>query len=330
MAEKTKNSRLQELHSLICELGELRKGIPQFLFKDQIFRAQLVEFREKILNFRKASSNHEVEEIDFILQSPGGEPDKAFKIIRTLRNNFKVVNIIVPYWAKSAATLLALGGNTIVMDEFAEFGPIDIQIPKQKDDRPQDDEWESVLIDEASLDRIETRARIFFNQMFVNIFQDERIPVDKNTLIQYLTNLITSFYEPLVNQIDPYKIGEKRRALDICQYYAWIILNRYQPEISGNDKERLIQFLLESCPDHGVVVDYDLIRTVLKNVKYSMDLVPKPAYGYKLSEITSHLLSDNISYSFIGFVDKNLLSLSVNDSVTTKNLSSVKKQKPRK
>lgn len=46
------------------------------------------------------------------------------------------------------------------MDEYGELGPLDVQILKEMDDRP-DYESESALIDENSLNRIETRFERF-------------------------------------------------------------------------------------------------------------------------------------------------------------------------
>ena len=60
-------------------------------------------------------------EIDFILNSPGGSPADAYRIIKILHQYYEKVNIVIPFWAKSAATLLSLGGNEIIMDNLAEF-----------------------------------------------------------------------------------------------------------------------------------------------------------------------------------------------------------------
>ena len=38
----------------------------------------------------------------------------------------------MPFWAKSAATLLCLGADKIVLGEHAELGPLDVQIYEEK------------------------------------------------------------------------------------------------------------------------------------------------------------------------------------------------------
>lgn len=67
--------------------------------------------------------------LDLLPHSPGGRAEAAEKIIVVCRaystDNFRV---IVPSYAKSAATIIALGADCIVMSNSSELGPIDPQI----------------------------------------------------------------------------------------------------------------------------------------------------------------------------------------------------------
>ncbi|WP_158614324.1 hypothetical protein [Frondihabitans sp. PhB188] len=68
--------------------------------------------------------------IDVLLQSPGGDIDAAEKLIMLVRK--KVGNahlrVIVPDYAKSAGTLIALGADEVVMSDTSELGAIDPQV----------------------------------------------------------------------------------------------------------------------------------------------------------------------------------------------------------
>jgi hypothetical protein len=66
--------------------------------------------------------------IDVILLSPGGRPDAAERIVSLLRRRFKSVHFLVPHSAYSAATMIALSGDTITLHPSATLGPIDPQI----------------------------------------------------------------------------------------------------------------------------------------------------------------------------------------------------------
>jgi hypothetical protein len=66
--------------------------------------------------------------VDVLLHSPGGRPDATERIVTILRNRFKEVNFLIPHSAYSAATMLALSGNSILLHHSATLGPIDPQI----------------------------------------------------------------------------------------------------------------------------------------------------------------------------------------------------------
>lgn len=68
--------------------------------------------------------------LDLLLHSPGGNIDAAEKLITLVRKRagLATVRVIIPDYAKSAATLIALGADTIVMSDSSELGVIDPQI----------------------------------------------------------------------------------------------------------------------------------------------------------------------------------------------------------
>ena len=68
------------------------------------------------------------EAVDVLLHSPGGRPDATERLVGLLRNKFQEVNFLIPHSAYSAATMLALSGNHIILHPSATLGPIDPQI----------------------------------------------------------------------------------------------------------------------------------------------------------------------------------------------------------
>lgn len=66
--------------------------------------------------------------VDVLLHSPGGRPDATERLVNLLRSKFSEVNFLVPHSAYSAATMLALSGDCIVLHPSATLGPIDPQI----------------------------------------------------------------------------------------------------------------------------------------------------------------------------------------------------------
>ncbi len=70
----------------------------------------------------------DVDQLNLIISGPGGDGTVAEKIIELCRAYCKQFRVIVPNRAKSAATLVALGADEIVMGYCSELGPIDAQV----------------------------------------------------------------------------------------------------------------------------------------------------------------------------------------------------------
>jgi hypothetical protein len=71
----------------------------------------------------------EVDQLNLIINGPGGDGTVAEKIIELCRSHCKEFRVVVPNRAKSAATIIALGADEIVMGYCSEIGPIDAQVP---------------------------------------------------------------------------------------------------------------------------------------------------------------------------------------------------------
>lgn len=66
--------------------------------------------------------------IDLIVHTPGGLVLAAMQIARALEAHSARVRVIVPVYAMSGGTLIALAANEIVVGEFSVLGPIDPQL----------------------------------------------------------------------------------------------------------------------------------------------------------------------------------------------------------
>lgn len=69
-------------------------------------------------------------DLDLLLHTGGGDMDAAEKLITMVRNRVSTgtLRVVIPDFAKSAGTLMALGADFIVMSDTSELGPIDPQI----------------------------------------------------------------------------------------------------------------------------------------------------------------------------------------------------------
>lgn len=70
----------------------------------------------------------DTEHLDIFLESGGGDLDSAYKILNMFRTHAKKTTVIVPFFAKSAASLIALGVDELLLLKTGELGPLDPQV----------------------------------------------------------------------------------------------------------------------------------------------------------------------------------------------------------
>jgi len=64
-----------------------------------------------------------------ILTTEGGYIEVVQRIVDTFRHHYEHVTFIIPNYAFSAGTVLAMSGDDIFMDYYSRLGPIDPQVP---------------------------------------------------------------------------------------------------------------------------------------------------------------------------------------------------------
>lgn len=79
------------------------------------------------VGFMEAVNGVTERELDLILHSPGGSAEAADALMSYLRTRFDHIRVVVPLAAMSAATMMALAADEIVMGEHSQLGPIDPQ-----------------------------------------------------------------------------------------------------------------------------------------------------------------------------------------------------------
>ncbi|MBK8739497.1 MAG: hypothetical protein IPM02_08100 [Betaproteobacteria bacterium] len=71
-------------------------------------------------------------ELDFLIVSDGGDPTVAWRIVSLIRERVARFSALVPQAAYSAATLIVLGADEVVMHPNGNLGPTDPQIRVQR------------------------------------------------------------------------------------------------------------------------------------------------------------------------------------------------------
>jgi membrane-bound ClpP family serine protease len=176
--------------------------------------------------------------LDLFLHSPGGFLDSAYKIIRICKEYSNEFNVIVPLAAKSAATVICLGANEIVMTVFAELGPIDpiIQHPYKPNVR------------------VPARSIKDFFEFLSSTETGGKVPVD------------TQFKTQMSNLLDPYLIGSYQTALNSSKQIAEKLLRENALKNKPELVDAAVKTLTEYYYSHSYVIDRNEAREIGLNV----------------------------------------------------------------
>jgi len=171
-----------------------------------------------------------------IINSPGGDGNVAEKMITMCRQRFtKSFKVIVPNFAKSAATMVALGSDKILMGYLAELGPIDPQLGSP---------YAGSLIPARSfIDGLEMIRR--------NI-------KEKGDQVQ--------MYLPMLSKIEPHVIAQCQSAIDGAREFAEKWLKECMLKDTPEQAKEVARALSEGVKykTHGKVIDYTEAHDILK------------------------------------------------------------------
>ncbi|WP_297421435.1 ATP-dependent Clp protease proteolytic subunit [Thermococcus sp.] len=117
--------RLSEKHgSTVITMIHRQESIG--LFGIPFYKFISVEDSEEVL--RAIRSAPKDKPIDLILHTPGGLVLAATQIAKALKDHPAETRVIVPHYAMSGGTLIALAADKIIMDPHAVLGPVDPQL----------------------------------------------------------------------------------------------------------------------------------------------------------------------------------------------------------
>jgi len=204
----------------------------------QIARDDIIGIVELLHNVPRGSN------IDLLLHTGGGDINAAEKIVSMIRaavgkdGRFRV---IVPDFAKSAGTLIALAADKILMSDSSELGPIDPQFPRRDSDGTV--RWHSVL---NYLEAYETMCR--------------KVSADPNDVP---ASIMLSKFDPItVVQFE----AVKRRARMLAEQH----LNRWMFQKKKATYTKIAGDLMDITrwPAHGQMIGYEDARELELEVEF--------------------------------------------------------------
>jgi len=178
--------------------------------------------------YKKLCSIGHTERIDLFLHSYGGVVDIPYKIVNLIREYCDYFSVIIPFVAKSAATMIAIGADEIVMGPTSELGPIDPLVKHPI--------YEDMWIPVQSI------------RMCIE-FMEERITKSEDP------NLMASLLYPIADKLDPWIIGDYEKLIKASYQYAEALLEKNMFK-NNKEKARLVtRTMTEKYFSHGYCIN---------------------------------------------------------------------------
>jgi len=227
--EQIENSRQRPLISYVTSI---RPNLSGNMTGDSI--DQIIAQIQKIPEDKK--------EIDFLIISNGGDPITALRIISILRERFNKISVLLPYVAYSAATILSLGADEIIMHPYSNLGPVDPQLTISR----HADNGQASQLQFSSED---IRNYIDFVKTDVGITDQDHL---------------TSAFNALAKEVGPLPIGSAKRSQQLS-----LSLSTKMLETHMEDKSKaasIAKALNTSYYHHGYAVSRSEAQNIGLNV----------------------------------------------------------------
>jgi Serine dehydrogenase proteinase len=226
--------------SLICYLTSLRQNVPSQMAEDSV----RVVFDHLLLLPARP-----VEKLDIFLCSNGGSGTVPWRLVALFREFSKSFSVLIPYRAYSAASLLALGADEIVMHPFAELGPIDPTVSNEFNPSDAGGRHLGISVEDV-------KAYVEFVKSTVGITHEDEL---------------VRTIEILAQKVHPLALGNVERFLSQSRMIATKILRTHMSEADEHTINEIVENMASKLYFHG----HPINRLEAKNdlrLKVTVDL----------------------------------------------------------
>jgi len=177
-----------------------------------------------------SSKRKRIDKLDLYLYSIGGRLEVPWRIATMLREFSESVDVIIPYKAYSAATMIALGADRIAMGRKAELSPIDPSL--------------HVIVPEgAPVPQLPPEIGVEDISSYI-AFVKERVGLtDQTALAQTVTIL--------ADKLTPPVLGQVQRAHSHIRLVARKLLSQCRPPLEERRISAIVDALAEKIYLHG-------------------------------------------------------------------------------
>ncbi|MGH7141659.1 MAG: SDH family Clp fold serine proteinase, partial [Minisyncoccia bacterium] len=181
--------------------------------------------------------NGKIPKIDLFIYSTGGDTMVPWRLVSVIREHCDSFSVLVPYKAHSAATMIALGADEVVMTGLSELSPID-----------------------------PSTANVFNPQDPAN--PQNRVPISVEDVVAYFDLAknkfgiksdadLTAVFNKFVDanpQVHPLALGNVNRVHNLIRIIAKRLLKSHKKPMTEQEIDRVVEFFTEKLYSHQYYV----------------------------------------------------------------------------
>lgn len=202
--------------------------------------------------FEHLRSIGKTDKIDLFLYSVGGLTDVPWRIVTMIREFADEFAVLIPYKAMSAATMISLGADEVVMGRKGELGPIDPQLSIQRGGDGGTAVQQQIAVEDI----------IFY----VRFLREKAGLSDQMAL--------TGPISALAGKLDPWILGQINRAHSHIRDVARKLLTARSKQRQAADEQRvqvIVETLAERTYQHGHAIGRREAKEIGLNVVHPND-----------------------------------------------------------
>lgn len=198
--------------------------------------------------------------IDLFLYSAGGDTMVPWRLVSMIREYCDKFSVIVPYKAHSAATMIALGADEIVMSDLSELSPIDPSTANVFNPSDPQNQQNKIPI---SVEDVMAYFDLAKNKF--GIKNDEE-----------LAKIFNKFVESNP-QIHPLALGNVNRIHNLIRILAKRLLKSHEAPMKEDEIEKIVDYFTEKLYSHQYFIGRKEAKEDLglKTVHYADNLLSK-------------------------------------------------------
>lgn len=200
------------------------------------------------------------ENIDLFLYSAGGDTMVPWRLVSMIREHCDKFSVLVPYKAHSAATMIALGADEIVMSDLSELSPIDPSTANVFNPTDAQNPQNKIPI---SVEDVMAYFDLAKNKF--GIKNDEE-----------LSRIFNKFVESNP-QIHPLALGNVNRIHNLIRILAKRLLKSHKVSVKEEEIEKIVDYFTEKLYSHQYLIGRKEAREDLglKTVQFADGLLSK-------------------------------------------------------